>query len=110
VTDGALSRQRQTGVQLDFFEVTVDVDGKWQKVWKFVMRLMYSSRDFVWLFERCNQIAFLDGHVRAFVHFGGITRGAVYDNLTAAVKQKPYCYTISREELDREAYKSKKEK
>jgi transposase len=76
------------GVQVDFFEVTVDVEGKRQKVWKFVMRLMYSGRDFVWLYERCNQIAFLDGHVRAFVHFGGITRRAIYDNLTAAVKRR----------------------
>ena len=76
------------GVQVDFFEVTVDVDGKRQKVWKFVMRLMYSGRDFVWLYERCNQIAFLDGHVQAFAHFGGVPRRAIYDNLTAAVKRR----------------------
>jgi transposase len=76
------------GAQVDFFEVTVDVDGKRQKVWKFVMRLMYSGRDFVWLYERCNQIAFLDGHVRAFAHFEGVPRRAIYDNLTAAVKRR----------------------
>lgn len=76
------------GVQVDFFEVTVEVDGKRQKVWKFLMRLMYSGRDFLWLYERCNQIAFLDGHVRAFTHFGGIPRRAIYDNLTAAVKRR----------------------
>jgi transposase len=75
-------------VQVDFFEVTVEVDGKRQKVWKFVIRLMYSGRDFVWLYERCNQIAFLDGHVRAFAHFGGVPRRAIYDNLTAAVKRR----------------------
>jgi transposase len=34
-------------VQVDFFEVTVEVDGKRQKVWKFVIRLMYSGQDFV---------------------------------------------------------------
>ena len=76
------------GVQVDFFEVTVEVDGKRQKVWKFVMRLMYSGRDFVWLYERCNQIAFLDGHVRAFAHFGGVSRRGIYDNLTAAVTRR----------------------
>jgi transposase len=75
-------------VQVDFFEVTVEVAGKRQKVWKFLMRLMYSGRDFVWLYERCNQIAFLDGHVRAFMHFGGVTRRGIYDNLTAAVKRR----------------------
>jgi transposase len=75
-------------VQVDFFEVTVEVAGKRQKVWKFLMHLMYSGRDFVWLYERCNQIAFLDGHVRAFRHFGGVTRRCIYDNLTAAVKRR----------------------
>jgi transposase len=76
------------GVQVDFFEVTVEVDGRRQKVRKFVMRLMYSGRDFVWLYERCNQIAFLDGHVRAFSHFGGVSRRAIYDNLSSAVKRR----------------------
>jgi hypothetical protein len=29
---------------------------------------MYSGREFAWLYERCDQLAFLDGHVRAFAH------------------------------------------
>jgi hypothetical protein len=33
------------------------------------MRLMYSGRDFAWIYERQDQISFLDGHVRAFAHF-----------------------------------------
>lgn len=41
--------------QVDFFEVTVDVADERRKVWKFVMRLMSSGRDFVWLYERCNR-------------------------------------------------------
>jgi hypothetical protein len=48
---------------------------------------MYSGRDFVWLYERCDQIAFLDGHVRAFEWFGSAPRRCVYDNLTAAVRR-----------------------
>jgi transposase len=75
-------------VQVDFFEVTVDIEGVRRKAWKFLMRLMYSGRDFAWLYERCNRIAFLDGHVRGFTHFGGIPDRAVYDRLTAAVKRK----------------------
>jgi len=74
--------------QVDFFEVTVEEDGSMHKVWKFLMRLMYSGRDFVWLYDRCDQLAFLDGHVRAFAHFGGVPRRAVYDNLTAAVERQ----------------------
>ena len=71
--------------QVDFFEDVVEVDGERRKAWRFVMRLMYSGRDFAWLYERCDQLAFLDGHVRAFAHFGGVPRRDVYDNLTAAV-------------------------
>ena len=58
--------------QVDFFEVTVEVQGERRKAWKFLIRLMYSGRDFAWLYERCNRIAFLDGHVRAFNQFGGL--------------------------------------
>jgi transposase len=73
--------------QVDFFEVSVEEDGTIKKVWKFVMRLMYSGRDFVWLYERCDQLSFLDAHVLAFSYLGGVPRRIVYDNLTAAVKK-----------------------
>jgi len=33
--------------QVDFFDVTVEEGGQMRKAWKFVMRLMYSGRDFV---------------------------------------------------------------
>lgn len=74
--------------QVDFFEVTVDEAGERHKVWKFLMRLMHSGRDFVWLYAQCDQVSFLDGHVRAFEHFGGVPRRLVYDNLKAAVKKR----------------------
>ena len=38
--------------EVDFFEVLVDVDGTRQKAWLFLMRLMYSGRDFAWIYER----------------------------------------------------------
>jgi transposase len=75
-------------VQVDFFDVTVEEDGRLRKAWKFLMRLMYSPRDFVHLYDDCSQLSFLDGHVRAFAHFGGVPRRAVYDNLSAAVKRR----------------------
>ena len=71
--------------QVDFFEVTVEVDGVRVKVWKFLMRLMYSGRDFARLYERCDQLSFLNGHVRAFEYFGGVPQRSIYDNLSAAV-------------------------
>lgn len=73
--------------EVDFFEVLVDVAGKRRKAWMFVMRLMYSGRDFAWLYPRQDQVCFLDGHVRAFEHFGGVPHRAAYDNLKAAVKR-----------------------
>jgi transposase len=71
--------------EVDFFEVLVDVAGQRQKAWMFVMRLMYSGRDFAWLYPRQDQVAFLDGHVRAFEHFGCVPHRLAYDNLKPAV-------------------------
>lgn len=74
--------------QVDFFEVVVEEAGVRRKVWKFLMHLMYSGYDFVWLYERCDQTSFLDGHVRAFASFGGVPQRLAYDNLTAAVRRR----------------------
>jgi transposase len=71
--------------EVDFFEVLVDVGGTRRKAWLFLMRLMYSGRDFAWIYERQDQISFLDGHVRAFTHFDGVPARVAYDNLRAAV-------------------------
>jgi transposase len=71
--------------EVDFFEVLVDLDGRRRKAWLFLMRLMYSGRDFAWIYERQDQVSFLDGHVRAFAHVGGVPARLAYDNLKAAV-------------------------
>ena len=73
--------------QVDFFEVTVEVAGVVRTAWKFVLRLMYSGRDYAWIYESCDQLAFFDGHVRAFAHLGGVPWRIVYDNLSSAVKR-----------------------
>lgn len=67
--------------QVDFFEVVVELVGQRLKAWEFLVRLMYSGREFAWLYERCDQLAFLDGHVRAFAYLDGVVRRCVYDNL-----------------------------
>jgi transposase len=71
--------------EVDFFEVLIDLGGKRTKAWMFVMRLMHSGRDFAWLYTRQDQPSFLDGHVRAFEHFGFVPQRIAYDNLKAAV-------------------------
>ncbi len=71
--------------EVDFFEVLVDLDGQRRKAWLFLMRLMYAGRDFAWIYERQDQVSFLDGHVRAFAHFDGVPARVAHDNLKAAV-------------------------
>ena len=73
--------------QVDFFEVAVEIEGQRVKAWMFLIYCMYSGRTFTWLYERCDQVSFFDGHVRAFAHLGGIPWRLVYDNLTSAVKK-----------------------
>jgi len=74
--------------QFDFFEVTLEERGEFRRSWKLVLHLPYSGRDFLWFYDSCDQLAFLDGHVRGALHFGGLPRRIVYDNLTAAVKRR----------------------
>ncbi len=73
--------------EVDFFEVLIDVLGQRTKAWLFVMRLMHSGRDFAWLYERQDQVSFLDAHVRAFAHFGAVAQRIAYDNLKSAVRR-----------------------
>jgi transposase len=71
--------------QVDFFEVLVDIAGARRKAWMLVVRLMHSGRDYARIYDRQDQVCFLDGHVRAFAHFGAVPQRLAYDNLKAAV-------------------------
>ena len=52
----------------------------------FCMRLSHSGRGFHLAFANQAQEAFLEGHVEAFEHFGGVPVGQIrYDNLKPAV-------------------------
>lgn len=73
--------------EVDFFEVVIEEAGVRHKAWMFLYRLMYSGRDFAWIYHRQDQVSFLDGHVRAFAHFGGVPARIAYDNLRAAVRR-----------------------
>jgi len=44
-----LSRGLPGEAQVDFFEVVVEVGGERRKAWEFLLRLMYSGREFAWL-------------------------------------------------------------
>jgi len=74
-------------MEADFFEVQVGTADTRRKAWMFVLREMHSGSDFACLYDRQDQVSFLDGHVRAFEHFGGVPRRIAYDNLRAAVRR-----------------------
>jgi transposase len=71
--------------QVDFFEVVVCVNGCDRKAWMLLIRLVYSGLDYVNLYDHCDQVSLMDGHVKAFEAFGGVPVRAVYDNLTPVV-------------------------
>jgi transposase len=73
--------------EVDFGTASVYLAGVLIDVSMFVMRLSASGRGFVRAYLNEAQEVFLDGHVRAFEHFGGVPRRIRYDNLKAAVER-----------------------
>jgi len=72
--------------EVDFGEFRAYLDGTLTRCWMFVMRLSASGRAFHVAFTNEATEAFLEGHVRAFAHFGGVPTSHIrYDNLKAAV-------------------------
>jgi transposase len=71
--------------EVDFGEFYATIGGKQVKVWMFVMRLSHSGRAFHVAYGTQAQEAFLEGHVLAFQHFGGVPGRVRYDNLKPAV-------------------------
>jgi transposase len=73
--------------EVDFGEFWIRIAGDLVKCWMFVMRLSCSGRAFHVAFTTQGQEAFLQGHVLAFAHFGGVPARIRYDNLKPAVSK-----------------------
>jgi transposase len=58
--------------EVDFGEFWTRIGGVLVKCWMFVMRLSCSGRAFHVAFTTQGREAFLQGHVLAFNHFGGV--------------------------------------
>lgn len=71
--------------EVDFGQVSFVLDGLAVEGWMFVLRLSASGRGFHRVYLNQAQQAFLDGHVRAFEHLGGVPGRIRYDNLKPAV-------------------------
>lgn len=71
--------------EVDFGQVRFFLAGDAVEGWMFVMRLSASGKGFHRVYLNQAQEVFLDGHVAAFAHFGGVPRRIRYDNLKPAV-------------------------
>jgi transposase len=73
--------------EVDFGKVGFYLDGVLTDGWMFVFRLSASGRGFHRIYLNQAQQAFLDGHVRALEHVGGVPGRIRYDNLKPAVQR-----------------------
>lgn len=74
--------------QVDWGEIAVWIAGRQERVHFFAMTLGFSRRLYArgYLNERLDSL--LDGHARAFEHYGGRTRTILYDNPRTIVRDK----------------------
>jgi len=75
------------GAEMDWGEVEIEISGKKTKVYMFCLRSKYSGKIFVKLYPVMLQECFFNGHMEAFMYFGGVFKEIVYDNLKSAVKK-----------------------
>ncbi|MBO0894845.1 MAG: IS21 family transposase, partial [Acidimicrobiales bacterium] len=73
--------------EVDFGTASVYLAGLATEVQLFLMRLSASGRGYARAYLNEGQEVFLDGHVRAFEHYGGVPGRIRYDNLKAAVEK-----------------------
>lgn len=72
-------------MQMDWGEAVVIMGRQRIKIKLFVLRWCYSRKLFVAAYPSEKQECFLDGHMRAFHYFGGLSQRIIYDNLKVAV-------------------------
>jgi hypothetical protein len=72
-------------MQVDWCEVKVSVSGHIWKAPVFCAVLPYSYAIFAMIMPDMKMPSFVEGHVKAFEFFGGITERVFYDNLKTAV-------------------------
>ena len=73
--------------QADFGEALVVMAGVEQKAHFLCLDLPQSDDSFVVAFPAEKTESFLEGHIRAFAHFGGVPRTILYDNTRIVVAQ-----------------------
>lgn len=66
--------------QVDYGQLRVWIGDQLETVHVFVLTLGYSRRLFTYAYRDEKLASLLDGHERAFRHFGGVTLSCLYDN------------------------------
>lgn len=66
--------------QVDYGQLRIWLGEQLETVHLFVLTLGYSRRLFTYAYPNEKLASLLDGHERAFRHFGGVTLGCLYDN------------------------------
>jgi transposase len=66
--------------QVDYGQLRVWIGEQLETVHLFVLTLGYSRRLFTYAYPNEKLASLLDGHERAFRHFGGVTLSCLYDN------------------------------
>jgi transposase len=85
---GFVPQAREPGAEaeVDFGDVTIELNGRLSRCFLFAFRLSYSGKACHRVYASQAQEAFLEGHVAAFEAVGGVpARQIRYDNLSPAV-------------------------
>lgn len=78
--------------QVDFAEfMLTKEDGTTQKYYLFAMILGYSRKLYAELLTRCDMVAFLEAHIRAFAFFGGVPAEVLYDRMRNVFVREQVC-------------------
>ncbi|MGH9641953.1 MAG: IS21 family transposase [Terriglobales bacterium] len=73
--------------QADWYEATLKLGGREQKLYIFALRSMASGDAFHRAYTHSTQQALLEAHEKAFEYFGGVFRTIRYDNMSSLVKK-----------------------
>jgi transposase len=90
VIEGYVPQTHEPGAdaEVDFADLWIYLLGELIKCFLFTLRLSFSGRAVHRVFRTQGQEAFLEGHVYAFDHLGGVPHGQIrYDNLKSAVQR-----------------------
>ena len=81
-----LEHEPGDAIQFDWGDMTAFIGDVRTSVSVFCAVLPYSGTPCAFVYPNKSTLSFIDGHIRTFEYFGGVSRRCVYDNLKTAVK------------------------